>query len=101
MAQGYHLALSAAISAHNATERRSSVASHGVADSFSEYQVLNLTVEAHMTGTKPSSNRKDNPGFDPESPDLEDPQVDPTKPAKTPAGKDSESNYPPYKEDKK
>ncbi|MDR0281310.1 MAG: DUF6021 family protein [Paucimonas sp.] len=32
------------------------------------------------------SSGKENPGFDPDSPDLDDPQVDPAGPAKAPQG---------------
>lgn len=40
-------------------------------------------------------------GFDPDSPDVSDPQVDPPKPAKEPAAdrtekSGEEDNYPPY-----
>ena len=40
-------------------------------------------------------------GFDPDSPDLADPQIDPPKPAKKPEGDTSEKiddadKYPPY-----
>ncbi|MGN2412325.1 DUF6021 family protein [Pseudomonas syringae] len=56
-----------------------------------------------MTGTTPDSKneQKDNIGFDEESPKTEDPQVDPTGPAKTPATEGgSKNDYPPYTPDK-
>lgn len=54
-----------------------------------------------------SSIPEDNPGFDPESPDLEDPQVDPQGPAKAPENERDidadkrvqDDGYPPYKTD--
>lgn len=41
---------------------------------------------------------KDNPGFDPDSPDLDDPQVDPAGPAKAPRGGPGDQRPEPAKE---
>ncbi|RMQ23998.1 hypothetical protein ALQ07_01484 [Pseudomonas syringae pv. actinidiae] len=65
-------------------------------------------MEVHMTGTTPGSNNQDksnqgknDPGFDEESPNTQDPQIDPTGPAKTPVTeKGSKDDYPPYTPDK-
>ncbi|WP_439894663.1 DUF6021 family protein [Pseudomonas syringae] len=54
-----------------------------------------------MTGNKPSDDSTDKPDFNTESPDAGDPQVDPVKPAKTPAKEHgTKDDYPPYESDK-
>lgn len=40
----------------------------------------------------------DKPNFDPDSPDLKDPQIDPPQPVKTPGDKQPQGDYPPYDE---
>ena len=58
-------------------------------------------MEAPMTGNKPSHNSTDKPDFNTESPDAGDSQVDPVKPAKTPAKEHgTKDEYPPYESDK-
>ncbi len=57
--------------------------------------------EVHMTATRPQDQKKGDVGFDPESPDLEDPQVDPTEPAKTPEKESPKGDYPPYDQPEK
>jgi hypothetical protein len=47
--------------------------------------------------SKPNSENENDLNFDPESPDAEDPQVDPVEPAKTPGRENnSDDKYPPY-----
>ncbi|MFJ4145282.1 DUF6021 family protein [Pseudomonas sp. NPDC089734] len=54
-----------------------------------------------MTGDQSKAGNDDDLDFNPESPDLEDPQVDPVKPAKTPAReKGASDDYPPYDTEK-
>ncbi|HEX8594800.1 MAG TPA: DUF6021 family protein [Pseudomonas sp.] len=58
--------------------------------------------------TAHANDPKDNPGFDPDSPDLGDPQIDPVGPAKAPDdGPDvgsqkrvKDDQYPPYEDEK-
>ncbi|GAB7531901.1 DUF6021 family protein [Pseudomonas sp. 3A(2025)] len=45
-----------------------------------------------------SDPESDDLNFDPESPDVEDPQVDPLSPAKTPEKDAPKGDYPPYNE---
>lgn len=54
-----------------------------------------------MADDKSKTGTDDDLDFDPESPDVEDPQVDPVKPAKTPAKeKGTRDDYPPYDAEK-
>ncbi|RMQ42669.1 hypothetical protein ALQ04_03515 [Pseudomonas cichorii] len=54
-----------------------------------------------MNGDKSKTGNHDDLDFNPESPDADDPQVDPVKPAKTPAkDKGTSDDYPPYTPDK-
>ena len=64
--------------------------------------MLGAHAEVNMISSEKEMNN--DPGFDPDSPDLKDPQVDPVGPAKAPQGDhDVESDkrvddeqYPPY-----
>ena len=54
-----------------------------------------------MAGDKSKAGNPDDPDFNTESPDAEDPQMDPVKPAKTPAKeKGTQDDYPPYNPEK-
>ncbi|MCD5993106.1 hypothetical protein KDX38_04540 [Pseudomonas sp. CDFA 602] len=54
-----------------------------------------------MTDNKANGSSKDEPDFDTESPDAEDPQMDPTEPAKPQANEEgTKDDYPPYNSEK-
>lgn len=60
-----------------------------------------------MSSPKSVNTERDQLGFDPDSPDVKDPQVDPTTPAKPPETDEKvqqdkrvkDADYPPYKKD--
>ena len=70
--------------------------------------VMNIfipAVEAYMPVSKEPASKHDplstdKPDFDPDSPDLEDPQIDPPQPAKSPDDRPPAGDYPPYNENK-
>jgi hypothetical protein len=67
-----------------------------------------LGLEQEVNMTNQPRDPEDELGFDPDSPDVEDPQVDPVGPAKAPddgpdLGKDKrvgDDDYPPYESDR-